>query len=165
MEEKMTKTRLLESMRSGRVELETLLARGGETRMDRPSSSDDWSLKDILAHISAWDRFMLVRIEADAKGKRPDLPGPGMTEKQVDDFNARTYSEHRDQPLDAVLAEFRESFQALLAAAEATPEEDLLDPNRFAWTNGKPLWYYFAVNSYLHYSEHLDRIRRIIGTH
>ena len=159
MEEQMTKARLLEQMRQGRADLEALVDGIGETQMEQPAVPGDWSVKDVLAHVSAWERHLLGWLEAEAKGEKPDLPVPPATEEAIDQFNAQTYATHRDQPPAAVRAEFRASFQALLAKAEALSEAELLDPNRFAFAAGRPAWSYFAVISYWHYPEHFDQIQ------
>jgi hypothetical protein len=158
-EQNMTKAKLLDLMREGRATLEALLASVEDSQMVQPSTPEDWSVKDVLAHISSWDLFILKWLEADARGEKPDLPEPHMTEEDVDRLNARTYAEQRDRPLEAVRADFKSTYQAFLAKAEALSEGDLLDPNRFAWTKGDPLWRYFAINAHEHYDEHLDQIR------
>ena len=163
MEETMTKAKLLGLMRDGRAEMEALVSNADKGRMDRPSSLENWSLKDLLAHISAWDRWLLAWLEAEARGEPPGLPAPGMTEEEVDRFNARTYDEWRDKPLEVVLGEFRGSFEALMGRAEAATEAVLLDPNHFPWTRGRPIRFYFAANSFWHYEEHLDQVRREVG--
>ncbi len=163
MEGQMTKARLLRLMREGRATFESLLSAADRERMTEPMPPNGWSVKDLLAHLSAWDRHLLAWLEADARGGSPYLPPPNMSEAEVDRFNARVYAAHRDQPLESVLSEFAASFRALVARAEALPEQDLLDPGRYAWTGGRPLWYYFAADTYRHYAEHLLQMRAAAG--
>jgi hypothetical protein len=163
MEEGMTRVRLLGLMREGRASLEGLVSQVGGVRTDQPSSLERWSLKDIVAHISAWERYMIAWLEGDARGELPELPGPDMVEVDVDRFNARVYAEWRNEPFEAVLAEFDASFATLLERVEAIPEGALLDPERFSWAGGKPLWHHVAATSYRHYAKHLDQIREAAG--
>lgn len=159
MDDQMTKARLLDKMREGRAHLEALVSSVPRDRMTERGAPSEWSVKDVLAHLSSWDRYLLAWLEADARGQRPNLPEPSaFSEAGVDQFNAANVALHRDEPLADVLSEFDVSFRALYAAAESLPEDALLDPNRFAWAGGKPLYFYFAVNSYAHYEEHLEQL-------
>jgi hypothetical protein len=112
-----------------------------------------------VAHIFAWERYMIAWLEGDARGELPELPGPDMAGADVDRFNARVYAEWRDEPYEAVLAEFAASFAPLMERVEAVPERELIDPQRFDWAGGKPLWHHVAATSYRHYAKHLDQIR------
>jgi hypothetical protein len=38
-------------------------------------------------------------------------------------------------------------------------EEDLIDPQRFTWAKGVPLWRYVAGDTYEHYLEHITLIQ------
>ncbi len=58
-----------------------------------------------------------------------------------------------------MLAEFERSYHELLEAIEPLSDEDLNDPARYAWTEGKPLWRTIAGESYLHYREHDVELR------
>ena len=39
-------------------------------------------------------------------------------------------------------------------------EEDLTDPQRFAWAKGVSLWRYVAGDTYEHYLEHITSIQQ-----
>jgi hypothetical protein len=39
-------------------------------------------------------------------------------------------------------------------------DEDLFDPNRFAWRRGSPLWDLVAGDTYEHYNEHMQSIQQ-----
>jgi hypothetical protein len=43
---------------------------------------------------------------------------------------------------------------------QSLSEEDLIDPLRFAWMEGSPLFYLVAGNTYGHYQEHIDPIQQ-----
>lgn len=163
MEEQMTKARLLRLMREGRADLEGLVSQVGRAQVDQPSSLDNWSIKDIVAHVCAWDRYMIAWLEGDARGELPELPAPDMGEADIDRFNARAYTEWRDEPFDEVLAEFAASFAPFIERTEAIPEEVLLDSNRLTWTGAMPLWHHVAATSYWHYAKHVEQIREVAG--
>jgi hypothetical protein len=39
------------------------------------------------------------------------------------------------------------------------PEDDLMNPDRFAWSQGEPLWEAIAGDTYEHYHEHIAQIQ------
>lgn len=163
MAEEMTKARLIEQMRAGRAAFEAALAGASEETLLRRPTPDAWSLKDVLAHVTSWDRHLIAWLDADDRGERPDLPQPsGLTDEEVDRFNAASLASFRDRPLADVLAESRASFADLLARAESLPEDALLISGRYPWTGERPLWFYFAADSFWHYPEHEQQVRSLL---
>lgn len=64
----MTKAELLDAMRSGRARWEDLLAEVETGRMDEPGVVGAWSVRDVVAHVSAYERFIAAAILADLRG-------------------------------------------------------------------------------------------------
>ncbi|MDQ2716037.1 MAG: ClbS/DfsB family four-helix bundle protein, partial [Chloroflexota bacterium] len=89
-------------------------------------------------------------------GKSPEIPAPGVTWDDMDQLNERTFARDRDRSLQEVLENSQRSFQQLLAQVQAFSEEELTDPQRFAWMSGAPLWQrIIAGPGYGHYQAHL----------
>jgi hypothetical protein len=163
MADDMTRDRLVNQMRAGRAAFESLFAGVSNLAMVCRPSENAWSLKDVLAHVSCWDRHLLAWLEAAERGSRPNLPQPaGLSDAEVDAFNAANLAAYRDQPLAEVLAESRASFAELLARAESLPDDALLAPGHFDWTGERPLWFYFAADSFWHYAEHEQQVRSLV---
>lgn len=156
----MSKSRLIEEMKAGRASFELLLASLTAEAYLRIPVTGEWSVKDILAHIETWDRRFLGWIEVDERGEELPDPKPGLIWDDLDGINQQSFEQNKQRSLADVRAGYAESYRLLLAKAESLPEENLLDPKRYAWTNGDPLWQYFAANSYGHYGEHIEQIRR-----
>ena len=51
-----SKAEFLDTMRSERDRWEALLAEADETQMVEPGVAGDWSLKDLVAHVTAYER-------------------------------------------------------------------------------------------------------------
>ena len=149
MLDSITKAELLEKVRAARAEWEALLAEIDPERSSEPGVTGDWSIKDIVAHISFWERTVLDGLRTGERGLQGEL----------DEINERVFLANRDRPLDELLAEERETYQQLLAAIEALPEDELSAPDRFAWTGGRPVWVLVAGNTCWHYPEHRESIR------
>lgn len=160
MDEPMTKTRILELMQKERAALERTLGRLSDQQKTQPGVEGSWSVKDILAHISDWERRSVQWIQESLRGEVPQRPAPGMTWDDLDGLNEQIYLSNKDRALDEVLADFQHSYQRLLQTVEALTEEDLIDPQRFAWRAGHPLWNLVAANTWEHYQEHAESINQ-----
>lgn len=159
MSETMEKRILLQSIRDARTQLETTLAAVPEEQMLQAGVEDDNSVKDLLAHISVWERRMIEWLGVTLRDREPEMLPEGMTWDDLDRWNEETTLSLRDRPLSDVLEEFSASYQDALHAVEQAPENALIDPNRFAWRNGKPLWEMISANMDWHYLEHEKSIR------
>jgi hypothetical protein len=79
----------------------------------------DWTAKDLLAHIAAWDRWALQEMQRMLKGEPPDLT----TTRDEEAFNAAAVTAWRNRSLDEVLAELRAARASWVAWLEDLPEE------------------------------------------
>jgi hypothetical protein len=126
--------------------------------MTEPGVTGTWSVKDLLAHITVWEQRMVGWVAESLRDRVPQQLPSGMTWDDLDQWNEQTYRESRDKPLDQVLTEFDRSYSQALEAVKAAPETELIDPDRFPWREGKPLWHMVAANTCWHYKEHREEI-------
>ena len=130
-----------------------------DTGMDNGSS-----FKDLLAHLSAWERLEIYWLEASLRGEQPARYYPGFEvtdtdpEVVINRLNAAIYQRHKDDLLTDVLKDFSSTHQRLVALVESLPEEILTNPQAFSWWRGEPVWISIAHNTYLHFQDHLDNI-------
>ena len=162
MEEQMTKVKLIELIEIQRHSLDQALSHLEESQMSIPGVESDMSVKDILAHISAWERKICQWLEESAAGKVPQRPAPGFTWDDLDTVNLQIYEENKEKPLNEVLSEYHDSYQESLKIVKAFSEDDLIDPNHFEWREGDPLWHMVGGNTFWHYEEHESSIRKWI---
>jgi len=150
----MNKSMLLDTLRAGRAQWEELLAQVDEVRMLQPGVAGEWSIKDIIAHVTWGERELLGVVQAHA------LVGSDLWTLPQDDRNAVVFEENRDRPLHEVLAEAQQVFPQLLEALETLSDEDLIDPRRF---RDMPVdWVPLQIisgNTYKHYQQHIPSIR------
>ena len=151
---KTSKPMLLEFIRSEHSLLELTLARLTHTQMLLPGVEGEWSIKDILAHISAWERRMINWTGSLLHGEEPAIPLPW----DVDRMNAETYAQVREKPLADVLEEFRQIYWDSLALVESLSDEQLQTNYADIWPMG-PLWTGIAANMNWHYKEHREHIQ------
>ena len=155
----MDKTGLLEMIQSDRAQLDGMLATLSTEQMRQATLEHDWSIKDVLAHIAAWERRCVGWIQAGFRGEQPDKPEAGYTWEDINKLNEKTFQENRNRSLDDVQSDYRQSYQQILAQVHALSEDEITNPQRFSWTNGRTLVPYIAANTYEHYQEHIKQIR------
>ena len=135
----MRRADLLAQLRSENEGWESLLAEIGEDRMDEPGVAGAWSIKDIVAHLAAWRRRTVGRLEAVANGQpEPTHEWPADLHED-DEINAWFHERDRNKSVRETLAESRRVFEQLRSAIEKLPEDALGDPARFPWMEGTPM--------------------------
>ncbi len=153
--EHLTKNELLDQIRTERGRLEETLARLTHPQMLLPGVDGEWSVKDTLAHISTWERWMIRWTNSLLRGEKPDTPDPW----DIDRMNAETYARVKELSLATVLEEFRQSYWDSLALAESLKEEQLQTVYTDTWPMG-PLRLGVAANTCFHYKEHRTDIQK-----
>lgn len=157
----MNKSQLLTRIEEERVFWERLLAEVGEARMEQQGATGDWTFKDVAAHLVMWRQRTIAQLEAAHRHQPPTPPlWPAFLdeEKEAEQINQWIYLTNQDRPLSDILNESRRQFQQLAALVEALPEQDLMDPKRFAWMKGQALGP--AISSFAHlHEEHEPALR------
>lgn len=94
---------------------EATIAELGPEGLERPGATDEWRVRDVLAHFNGWDRWQLVQLRCAFTGETPDdneLTGgvefPPNDDMSVDAMNAMFQAGNRNRPLDDVVADWRE---------------------------------------------------------
>ena len=152
---------------------EGLLAEIGEERMEQPGVTGDWTFKDVVAHLSGWQRRTLDRLQA----VRNDQPAPASPwpaefdaiddeDESVQRINDWLYERNRERPLAEILAESRRQWDELREITSALPETTLNDPARFPGLDGESLAQSVMSGSLLSHfhEEHEPSIRTWLDT-
>jgi hypothetical protein len=160
MEKPTTKAKLLNDIRDERKRLEDTLKGLTDTDMIKTIQEGEWSVKDILAHVAAWEQWFLKHYQAGLRGEKqviPDWKQPGL----IDDMNKEFYERNRDRKLGEVRKEFRDSYKLIFKTVELIPEEDMFIPGKYDWLGKDTLAQYIIVNTSEHYLAHLKMIETI----
>ncbi len=157
MPETITKAVLLDNIQNSYNQFEALLVPLGEEQMTIPDVNGPWSIKDNIAHLAAWQGYLLDQLQGVLAGQKPPKFMPGLSTE--DEINERLYQENKDRPLTEAMKDFRDSYQRVLTAVQTMSEESLNAP--FPWRkDSSPVWGSIAGNTYEHYEEHGTIIRR-----
>jgi hypothetical protein len=117
----MKKSELLNWLQNEYQQFQSFLDQIGPNRMEQPGVAGSWSMKDITAHLTTWNRRLVSYIQAAQRGEPlPPPPWPAVLQDE-DDINAWIYESNRDRLLKAVLDETHQVFQQLLAVIDGLP--------------------------------------------
>lgn len=157
-------TRLLQE----RDKFELLLNRVGYTRrMTIKGVSGKWSIKDMLAHILAYEQYIADRLH-EILHQEPYTPCKTQTalDAFLDEFgypdfgsplldddapNAWVVEKYQNVSLEDVVAQEIHAFSSIISALESMPERLISQHNLFERV---------AHNTYYHYREHVADIKR-----
>lgn len=154
----MDKKTLIEAVRNSRVAWDVLLAQVGEERMTTPGVTGNWSVKDVVAHLTAWERRPVAWLTAVRQSATPE-PAPWPPNLSEEQTNAWIYEANRGRSLREILDESRRTHEELMKLLQMATEEELSDSRRFSWLKGNPLAESLPGNTYAHYQEHSEMIR------
>ncbi len=160
MAKQRSKAELLQDIRVERRRLENILAGLAPDEIIKPGVVGEWSVKDVLAHLTAWEQLFLSWYEAGLQGRVAETSPVGMSAKAIDALNQIIYDQYRLCSMEEVLEKFQNSYQQVLAAVEAIPEEDLFAAGRYEWTGKWNLADYVAGNTCNHYHWAKNKIRQ-----
>jgi len=131
------------------AEEQALLAADGFGPGSDGGSPDRWAAVPLVAHNNQFKDQQAERIRCLLEHRVPPAYG------EIDHASEQVYQGYRAQPRDAVLAASREISARLIDGTWVLPDEDLLDPARHAWLNGRLLWLQIVVRGFWHPTGHL----------
>lgn len=130
-----------------------LLARMPREAVERPRTQGDWSIRDVLAHVAAWEEEGTRRLALIARG-RADRMVWYETMAEADRFNARAVRAARRTPLPRLLTRLARARAGLVRALRRLPPRALADP-----THALPVTVWLAEFALTHEQGHRREIR------
>ena len=145
------KTReILKRLDTGWAAFEESYAGLTAAQMLTPGVTGEWSVRDIIAHVSWWEEEALRHLPLIRAGGRP--PRYSVAYGGIDAFNALMTEKRRHLPLEEVLRQHDEIHERLLAYVRAAPEDLFARETRFRRR--------LRLDTYAHYPIHAAAIRR-----
>jgi hypothetical protein len=121
----MNKTEVLQRIDDGWRRLTELVEGIDPTTFVQPVQ-DDWSPKDHVAHVAAWEEFLLAILE---KRDRHRSMGVGdLRGKETAEINDAVFQARRGLAPDEVRTSLAETHRKVRAAIESLPDSDLRRP-------------------------------------
>ena len=140
--------------------LEQFLAPLTPAQMVQPGASGEWSVKDVLAHLLAWQQMFMGWYAAGLRGENPATPAEGYKWSQLPALNQMIYEKHRKRTLEDILSQLAASHQKVTKLAQSLSEEELFTPGRYLWARTNALASYFASITSSHYRWARTEIRK-----
>ena len=159
------KAELIARIRQGRAALQEVIGNLSDAQMTAPGKDGGWSVKDHLAHLTAWERLGLARLQGHPE-REPAIVGMDEASYEaadLDGVNAAIYQRHKDEPLAEVRAAFDEATDEVLAVVDGMTWEDLFRPTFPNDPDSEPLLEEVAWNTYKHFADHAGWIQALIG--
>lgn len=120
-----------------------------DAQLTEPGVTDNWSVKDIIAHVTWWEEEALKHLPLIAKGGRP--PRYSVKYGGIDAFNAQKTKQQQDLSLADVLRQMEDTHQRLVAYIQSVPEEHFTQETRFRRR--------LRLDTYSHYPIHTRAIQ------
>ncbi|MGI8855041.1 MAG: DinB family protein [Thermomicrobiales bacterium] len=114
-----------------------------------PGVTGDWSVRDIIAHVTTWEEEALKHLPLIIAGGRP--PRYSTSYGGIDAFNARTTEQKRGLSLAAVRSQQEEIHRQLIAFIRNAPEDQFMQETRARRR--------LRLDTYGHYPLHTEAIR------
>ncbi len=154
------KGHILAALREQFNNWEELLA--GDEQIADLYTLGEWTTKDVMIHLWAWQQISSARMESAVLDKEPKFPtwvaevGEDW-EESADKSNSWIYKNYHEQPWSKVHQNWKDGFQRLLELGNKVPEADLLNGDQYPWLKGYSLAF-ILIASYDHHQEHYDKL-------
>jgi hypothetical protein len=127
-----------------------------EQVVQRPSPQEDWSVKDLIAHISWWENFIISRVRELINGKKSEPV------EYHDLINARTYQCYKDSSFAEILAAFDANWLRLEALINTLTDKQINTPAYYQTYDGVALLPILAAGTFNHYPSHMSDLHAYV---
>jgi hypothetical protein len=139
-------------------------------QLTAPHLPAELSIKDTMAHLWAWQQLSIARLEAALHQTEPNfhlwsIEVDPDSEEGVERINAWTRQTYHGRPWSEVFQDWRDGFLHFLEVAEAIPEQDLVDAQKYPWLNGYALIDVLEGSFEHHHIDHLEPLLAWLHEH
>jgi uncharacterized protein (TIGR03083 family) len=145
----MNRQQLLQKLDQAWAQIKESYAGLSDSQLTEPGVMGDWSVKDILAHVTWWEEEALKHLPLIIKEGRP--PRYSTQYGGIDAFNALMTERRQDLSLADVLQQQEETHRRLIDYLQSAPEEQFTRETRFR--------HRLRLDTYSHYPKHAKAIR------
>ena len=146
----MEKSQLLKRLNQSWEDFQASYAGLSHSELLAPGVAGDWSVRDIIAHVTWWEEEALTHLPLILAGGRP--PRYSVTYGGIDSFNAQMTELKRHLSLSEVLRQQEDTHRRLIDFIGGVPEDQFIRETRFR--------HRLRLDTYSHYREHVEMIRQ-----
>jgi DinB superfamily len=119
-----------------------------DSQLTEPGVTGQWSVKDLIAHVTWWEEEALQHLPLILTGGRP--PRYSIQYGGIDTFNAQMTAQKRGLSLSDVLRQRDATHRRLIGYVQSAPEEQFTRETRFRRR--------LRLDTYSHYPKHAKAI-------
>jgi hypothetical protein len=146
----MTKQQLLQRLDKAWIAFKDSYAGLSESDILEPGVTKAWSVRDIVAHVTAWEEEALKHLPAVLEGRRPARYS--VTYGGIDAFNALMTTRKAGLSLAEVYRQQEAVHRRVIDVVKRTPDDLLARETRFRRR--------LRLDTYGHYPKHTEAIQR-----
>jgi hypothetical protein len=151
---------ILEQLDNNRIQLLELLELIPEDSLVEPGTIGEWSIADVLTHLTAWESELVTFLMKIDQGKKPEKWLNAV--QDIEAYNAQSYRENKGRDLDRIFDDFHGVRIQLEQWLEEFSNQQLNDPEKYEWSQGQPLWSIIEECSFGHEAEHIEDIQTFV---
>ncbi len=115
----MDQEEIIQFFKDDHQKLRNAISKLTESQMNTDKIQGSWTVRDVLAHISAWNWEIIAQAELVLSGKKP-----WYTYKTEAEFNKEAVKTRETWSVEKIVSEWHESFDALISRLEIFSEEE-----------------------------------------
>ncbi len=153
----MNRREIIKALQVGREKFLQAIDGLSDEQMQQPGVVGEWSVKDLLTHLSLCEAELVKMLWELRQGQKPSYPT--LNNQDVDRQNEKWFQENKRRPLERVWADFHAVRKQTIRQVERFTEGELTDPQRYPALGGEPLEEWIAGDSFRHEAEHEAQVR------
>lgn len=146
----MDRSQLLKRLDKAWVDFKASYAGLAEAELLEPGVTGNWTVRDIIAHVTWWEEEALTHLPLILDGGRP--PRYSVKYGGIDAFNAQMTAQKKSLSLSEVLQQQADTHRRLIDYIQHAPEEQFIHETRFRRR--------LRLDTYGHYPKHAQAIRK-----
>ena len=131
-----------------------------EADRELAGACEQWSVKDLLAHLHAWHEMALRWEREGSAGELPAVPAEGYTFAETPALNQAIFERTQHDDWDDVVARLRATHAAMVDVIDSYEDPDLFTKQRYAWTRSTSVGVYMVSATSSHYAWASKLIRK-----
>jgi hypothetical protein len=121
-----------------------------DLQLTAPGVTGEWSVRDIVTHVTTWEQEALKHLPTILKGEKP--PRYSIAHGGINAFNRTMTEQKRGLALAEVRRQAEDTHRRLLSFIESVPEDQ--------FRSETPFRHRLRLDTYSHYRKHADAIRK-----
>ena len=151
----MTKDDVMEALEDQRENLLDAIEGLSDEQMVEPGVTGNWSVKDILYHLSLWEADLVKRLWQFSQNEKPTYLAHNEAEMHA--LNEAWFRQGLGRPLERVLDDLAAVRKQTVRRVASLPDRDFEAPP--AWLKKPSLGEWIGEDSFKHEAEHAEQIR------